>query len=193
MRDRADEMLALAIEVSEAAQLCGIECALIGGAALAVHHYARATEDLDLGAIAVPYAKLRELKRSLEDAGCKVTLFDPDDDDPLGGVLTVNRGEVGPVQVINFENPWVSRIHPGKRAVANACSLEPGLNLRVVKLEDLIALKLYAGGRKSENDILELLAANANVREESLRASAYAAGLGPEFDHIWSVFEEESS
>ena len=57
--------LALAERVVEAAARLGIATALIGAAALAVHHYTRATEDIDLATSVDPRTQLKALDQAL--------------------------------------------------------------------------------------------------------------------------------
>jgi hypothetical protein len=58
------------------------------------------------------------------------------------------------------------------------------LGLRVARVPELVLLKLDAGGRKSELDILELLDAQPQLDRDALRERA--AVLGPEaaLDHV---------
>ena len=48
----------------------------------------------------------------------------------------------------------------------------PGSPLRCVTLEDLVALKLYAGGLNDHADIVQLLARNPNADLERVRGTA---------------------
>jgi hypothetical protein len=49
--------------------------------------------------------------------------------------------------------------------------LEEGSSLRYVRLEDLVALKLYSGGQRDRNDVLELLLRNPDADREAMRAA----------------------
>lgn len=53
-----------------------------------------------------------------------------------------------------------------------------GMSLPVVDLPHLIALKLYAGGRKSELDVLELLARNPAASRDEIVETCARFGLG---------------
>lgn len=154
-----DETLSLARDVARVLRERNNPPLLIGALALAAHSYLRTTTDVDF-AVAVEPADLQELARALEAIADNVVLSPPSADDPLGGVITVERRESLPVQVVNFDNS------PGggfPRLVRGA-TLDPDvlteadLGAPVVSLVDLILFKLYAGGPKSELDILELLA-----------------------------------
>jgi hypothetical protein len=152
-----ERTLTLAAEVSALLAERGVRSAVIGAVALAVRGYARATEDLDLATVTDPFKVLEPVAKELESRGYEIELNLPDRDDPLGGVLTVRGEGADPVQVVNYFNPWNGWSKVGKQAVETAedDALPP---LAVVTVPHLVALKLYAGGRKSELDILELLA-----------------------------------
>ena len=157
--DQAQRTLALASEVAAALGARKVRTALIGAGAMAVHNYPRQTEDLDL-AVSEPLARFRKLADDFLCCGFQIEMALPDAQDPLGGVLTISRAEAGPVQIVNLDNSAYSAGHPrlGRIAVTTAES-HPDLptSIRVVRLPVLIALKLYAGGPKSELDVLESL------------------------------------
>jgi hypothetical protein len=151
-----DRTLALAAELAAALAEHGAKCAVIGAVALAVRGYPRATEDIDLATVTDPNVVLLAVAEEMRGRGYEAELAMPDADDPLGGVLTVRSPDSDPVQVVNYFNPWNGWVPAGKQAVETAeTDLLP--SLAVVDVPHLVALKLYAGGRKSELDILELL------------------------------------
>lgn len=171
----------LAERVAGVARQLGIETALIGAAALAAHHYVRGTDDIDLATSVDPRTTLRELQEALVQLGLHAKLNMPDDEDVLGGVLGVWEREdaegtpLEVVEVVNFHNPYHPRPNPAAHAIGNAMPLEEGSQLRYVRLPDLIALKLYAGGRTDLADIGELLVKNplADVDEIRIVAARY--------------------
>lgn len=65
-----------------------------------------------------------------------------------------------PVEVVNFQNPFRPSINPGREAVQTATPIGPSTSLRCATLPYLIALKLYAGSRRDQADVLELLRRN---------------------------------
>lgn len=168
---------ALAERVAEEARRLGFETALIGAAALAVHRYTRGTEDIDLAVAVDPRTQLKSLQRVLEAGGLGCVLRLPDDDDPLGGILVVRGSQaddpelIDVVEVVNFRNPGRLAATPAPAAIARAEPL-PGSSLRCVTIEDLVALKLYAGGRSDLADIEQLLAHNPDVDLEAIRSAA---------------------
>jgi hypothetical protein len=177
------ETLRLADEVAAVLASHGAKTAVIGAIALAIHGYARGTEDLDL-ATAIDLAVLRKAASDLEARGCVVRLGEPDADDPLGGVLTVSRAEADPVQVVNYANPF----RPGSGALAASAlaSALPNLlgSLAVVDLPHLVALKLYAGGRKSTVDVLEILDRNPDADRGKIRDVCARFGLEAEWNDV---------
>lgn len=181
--------LALAERVADEARRLGFETALIGAAALAVHRYTRGTEDIDLAVCVDPYRQLAALQASLVSAGLQTQLRLPDDEDPLGGVLTVwaasaEDGEpVNVVEVVNFQNPGRPLRTPAPAAIARA-EVVPGTTLRCVRIEDLIALKLYAGGLSDLADIEHVLANNPDADVTSIRATAAPFDGGGRLDAL---------
>jgi predicted nucleotidyltransferase len=131
----------------------GIPFAVIGANAMAMHGVARSTHDLDLLTVD-PKALRPETWAGLEAAGATATLRRGDATDPLAGLARLSlRGEP-PVDVIVGRTGWQ------RDAVDRARSASwSGLRLPVARLDDLILLKLYAGGPQDAWDIAELLAA----------------------------------
>ncbi len=181
--------IALAEQVADAARRIGVDTALIGAAALAVHRYTRGTEDIDLAADVDPHEKLGALKKMLDSAGLHSRLRMPDAEDPLGGVLVVwatvdEDGEpTDIVEVVNFYNPERIVSTPASAAIARAGAL-PGTSLRCVTIEDLIALKLYAGGLGDHADIVQLLARNREADLEAIREVAARFDVGGQLDAL---------
>ncbi|HEY4178744.1 MAG TPA: hypothetical protein VGM90_17980 [Kofleriaceae bacterium] len=169
----------------------GIQTALIGAYALAAHRYVRGTKDIDL-ATDVSLADLVRLQRAIEDDGFKTTLRTPDDEDSLGGVLVAWRetdadgDPVSPLEVVNFANPYRPRLTPATRAIRNAEPLDERPALRYPQLEDLVALKLYSGGRRDAADVVELLVHNPRADFEEIRRVAKTYG----FDVIDTLIRE---
>jgi hypothetical protein len=127
----------------------GIAHALIGAAALAAAGVARSTFDIDLLVV-----DLRVLDRDfwldVEARGVTIEQRRGDADDPLGGVVRAAAGDDRPVDVIVGRHAW------DRTAVDRAQPLSDGS--RVVQPNDLILLKLYAGGTQDMWDIRQLLA-----------------------------------
>jgi hypothetical protein len=176
MGDASDPTIELAERVSSMASELGIATALIGGAALAVHNYVRATPGIDLGTAVDPFRELRLLRLQLDAEGLHTEINLPDAKDPLGGLLRVRwrSDDDERVDLINFQNPLNPSQNPGREAVQAATWLGASESLRCVTLAHLAALKLYAGSRRDQADVIELLRRNpasdrALVREISAR------------------------
>ncbi len=187
--------LALAEQVTLVAKRLGFDTALIGAAALAVHRYTRGTEDIDLAVTVDPWPQLHALEQALASAGMRTVLRLPDDEDPLGGVVVVWRSEDASgepedvVEVVNFRNPGRIVATPAAAAIARAVPL-PDSPLRCVTIEDLVALKLYAGGLADLADIVQLLARNPQTDLAAVRATT--AAFDPE-NRLESLIEQATA
>jgi hypothetical protein len=136
-----------------------LDCAVIGSIALAVHGYVRATRDLDLAVAVLGFRALSRIAEALRRDDLSVHVAAPAADDDLGGVLTVTGADSDPVQVVNLTAPDGRN---GKLARAAIGSAQPTreLDLPVIDLPHLVALKLVTGARKDELDVLEVLRVN---------------------------------
>jgi hypothetical protein len=186
---REERTIQVAERVAEILRQLEVPTAVIGAVALAVHLYPRYTKDFDLATNIEPFAELRRVEWVLAQQGFKVRRETPDPSDPLGGLLRVEGDDFEPIEIVNFYNPW-----PGARdatALAREAlreadiPLSPESPLRVVRLSHLIALKLYAGGRKSTNDVMELLERNReHLDVAGLRDVCGRHGLGPALEPL---------
>lgn len=187
--------LALAEQVADTARRLGFESALIGAAALAVHRYTRGTEDIDLAVSIDPHRELVALGNALAACGLQSRIRLPDDEDPLGGVLTVwvsvdEEGQPADVvEVVNFHNPGRIARNPASAAIARAHPL-PDSALRCVMIEDLVALKLYAGGLMDHADIVQLLAHNPGAELALIRSVAAPFDSG---GHLEALIDQAAS
>ena len=183
-QDRTERTLSVAQAIAASLRETGTPSAVIGAIALAFHGYARATQDVDLAMHADPRTVLRDLARVLRKQGYAARLILPDAEDPLGGVLSVTGEDFDAVQVVNFRNPWTAARNPGESSIRAALERIPGYDLRVVDLPHLIALKLYAGGARNRNDVLELIERNRDVDHAAIRRVCVRFDLGAEFDEV---------
>jgi hypothetical protein len=145
---------------------------VIGAVAMAAHHYVRQTEDLELGVVATLKA-LRAVADDLTRRGYVVELREPGTDDPLAGVLDV-RGEFGLIQLISYAGRFPAVIEDGLQQATLA--VREGGPLRILPIPHLVALKLYAGGRQSKLDIMELL--EHNLTSTAQRSTTFALATG---------------
>lgn len=173
----------LAEHVAIVAKGLGIETALIGAGALAVHRYVRATQDIDLASCVHPFTALPQLADALRAEGYQVRLTEPDHDDSLGGVLRVwtrldeDEEPIEPIELVNFDNPLHPRPNPAAEAITTATPLAERPALRCVSLPSLVALKLDAGGPKDLLDVLELLKQNPTADRDEIRVRCKKYGL----------------
>lgn len=147
-----------------------VEPLLIGAVALAARGYPRYTEDVDL-AVALPLSEFEVLAHSLRSEFSEVSLAHPDAQDPLGGVITIRETGALPIQIINFDN---SPSGGFPRLVQDAlvrAEIHDGTLAKIPLAEDLVFFKLYAGGPKSNLDILELMT-RTRIDIERLRTRA---------------------
>lgn len=153
----------------------GITHALIGAAALAVHGISRSTRDDDL--LVVDFRVLDERFWQPLTAEAHTGITRGDDTDPLAGVVRIRReGEIQ-VDVVVGRHRWQQEILSRAVAVSNT-------PLYVVRPDDLILLKLYAGGSQDRWDIEQLLGVNTD--DSTLAAvDERIAALPPHSREIW--------
>jgi hypothetical protein len=110
--------------------------------------------------------RMRSLVDSLSAKGYNVEFHEPDENDPLGGVIDVS-GPFGLVQLISFEGRFPAVIRDALEG--EDLRIRPGSMLRIMPIPQLVALKLYAGGWKSHADIVELLRRNPEADVDAIR------------------------
>jgi predicted nucleotidyltransferase len=149
-----ESLLARVVQVLEQAE---IPFALIGAAAMAAHGVSRSTYDTDLFSVG-PSALATKVWEALAAAGVDVDIRHGDDDDPLLGVVRCMQSDQT-VDLVIGRSRWQQEV------VARAMATHVfSLDLPIVTVEDLILLKLYAGGIQDRWDIEQLLmAASAAV------------------------------
>ena len=138
----------------------GIPFALIGAAAMAAHGVSRSTYDTDLfsvGSTALDPA----VWSALSADGVDVEIRHGDDDDPLLGVVRCSLDDQA-IDLVVGRSRWQQEI------IARASpTLVFAITLPIVTMEDLILLKLYAGGIQDRWDIQQLLASADAARVAS--------------------------
>ena len=139
--------------------------ALMGGLAVAAWGAPRATEDIDLLADLSPSQEL--------DAALRARDFEPEwrrgaPDDPIPLLLRL-RSPSGPeIDVVCTTRAWEREML--SRSIR--LRLSEGLEIPVVALEDLIVLKLMAGGPGDMADVADLLERAGPLPELEKRATA---------------------
>ncbi len=129
----------------------GVPFALIGAAAMALHGVSRSTLDIDLLVtdrrvldaafwVECPPPVMRDIRRG-------------DIDDPLAGVVRLSAAGQRDVDVVIGRGAWDTGVL--ERADRTRYH---GRELPAARIDDLILLKLYAGGSQDRWDIEQLLA-----------------------------------
>ncbi len=124
----------------------GIDYAVIGALAASVHGVVRASIDAD-AVLSINTPRLRQLEKRFADAGYEVQLREGDFDDPVPAVLVITDSHGNRVDFLGGVR--------GLEAAAFSRSITvpfQGRSLRVIGLEDLIAMKIFAGAPKDLND-----------------------------------------
>lgn len=129
----------------------GIDHALIGAAALAIHGVSRSTFDQDF--LVFDRQVLASAMWSGLADNPRVDIRHGDEQDPLAGVVRVSSDWQRDVDVIVGRHVWQRQI------IDRAAEFEtPAGLMRVASVEDLVLLKLYAGGQQDLWDVEQLRA-----------------------------------
>lgn len=139
--------------------------ALIGGLAVAAWGTPRATEDIDFLADVSPSA---ELDRELRAAGFQAEWRRGDPEDPIPLLLRLRSASGPEIDVVCATREWEREV----LAHAIMIRLTGGSEAPVVALEDLIVLKLMAGGPGDLADVADLLPQVGSLPELEQRATA---------------------
>lgn len=143
--------MSLLRDVSELLAGRGVAHAVIGATALAVHGVSRSTAGVDV--LALDDGLLEERGWSeLRARGVEVVVRRGDAQDPLAGVIRIWRQDESAIDVIVGRGGWqaelIGRARPTRVGDAE---------IPVVECEDLVLLKLYAGGPQDAWDVDQLL------------------------------------
>ena len=151
----------------------GVAYAVVGAMAAAVHGVIRASVDADV-VLATDLARLRELAEKFADAGFVTQLQEGAPKDPITAVLTLSDSHGNRVDALaglrGLEAEAFSR-------AVTVCF--QGETLRVIGLEDFIAMKLFAGGPTHRADARAAIrSAGAALDRPLLRRLADSYGPG---------------
>jgi len=167
------QSLLLMLDVADELSSRNIPYAIIGAIAAAVHGVVRASLDAD-AIVALPLSGAQRLRIDLEAAGLSSQLREGDMEDPIAALLAVSDRFGNRVDLLM----GLRGMDPG---VFGRASLVPlsGRQLRVVGLEDFIAMKAFASGPQDIIDARAAIAANrASIDLELLRELARRFGRG---------------
>jgi len=143
----------------------GIPHALIGGLAVAVWGAPRATEDIDLLADLSPSP---ELDSALRAAGFDVEWRRGGPDDPVPLLLRLRSASGPEIDIVCATRVWEREMLGRSIRVR----IPEGPETSVADVEDLIVLKLLAGGPGDLADVAELLERAGALPELEARAAA---------------------
>jgi hypothetical protein len=147
----AGESTLLLLQVIEVLDRERVDHMLVGAMAAAVHGVIRATTDADL-LIGVAVPRLHALRARLQQAGFEVAIRRGDADDPIGAMLVITDKFGNRVELMS----GIRGMDP--QAFGRGATIEfEGVSLRVVGLEDFIAMKCFAGGPVDVEDARQVL------------------------------------
>jgi hypothetical protein len=172
LAENSPQLLNLVGQVLEGSR---VRWGAIGALAVAYHGWVRASMDADaLITLRDSDVNMEELLRRLRIKGWQVEYRDGGPGDPLGFVVRIQDDRGNQVDLIGAIRNLDSKFF--ERTVEADLG---GLSLAIASPEDLIALKVYAGGPKHLEDaagVLEILGPDLN--RELLRS--LCRGFGPE-------------
>ncbi|MFQ5828512.1 MAG: nucleotidyl transferase AbiEii/AbiGii toxin family protein [Candidatus Methylomirabilia bacterium] len=142
-----------------------VSYALMGGLAVAAWGVPRATEDIDLLADASPSP---ELDAALRAAGFEAEWRRGDANDPIPLLLRLGSGSGPEIDVVCATRAWEREMLGRSIGVR----MPEGPETPVVAVEDLIVLKLMAGGPGDLADVADLLERAGPLSELEKRAEA---------------------
>ena len=155
MKDLEKELkrLSLALaKLQEDGKLAGYS--LIGALAVSAHARPRATQDIDFMVSAEQEFFFKIFPKILEDKGYDLKVFKGHLDDPINGLIRIYDKEdnVELADIIPVFWKWQDEIVTAAQKIDFS-----GVKIPVARLEDLVILKLCAGGPQDIIDAEELL------------------------------------
>jgi hypothetical protein len=159
---RAGQSALLLLDAVEILKSEGIGYAVIGAMAASVHGVVRASLDAD-ALLSVTVPQLGNLQQRFKSAGFATELRRGDADDPIAAVLVLSDAFQNRVDLL------VGLRGLESEAFARAIEVTfQGTPLRVVCIEDFVAMKVFAGGPQDMNDARHALMAANNVIDQEL-------------------------
>lgn len=159
---RAGESALLLLDAIEVLAGESVEYAVIGAMAASVHGALRASMDAD-AILSITARELSKLEERFKAAGFATSLRRGDIDDPIGAVLALTDSFDNRVDLL------VGLRGLEQAAFERAISVPfQGARLRVVGVEDFIAMKVFAGGPQGIADARHAFAAAKNTIDRDL-------------------------
>lgn len=151
-------------QIGEILDAAGIHWAAIGALAVAYHGWVRASMDADaLVNFKGASLDIDALQSRLKANRWEVDFRKGDPDDPLGYVIRIRDGAGHQVDLIG----GIRRLDAGFFERALAAEMQ-GLRLRMASPEDLLALKIFAGGPLDLDDAKGILQVKADDIDREL-------------------------
>jgi len=178
--------MSLARDVAARLEAEGVDFALIGAVAMAVHGVSRSTADIDFLSVEEGLLK-RELWTDFEARGATLRFLKGDFDDPLAGSVRflLERDEI--VDVVVGRYRWQEEII----RVAEVTSIGE-FAVKVARPSGLVLLKLYAGGPQDMWDIHALLASHELADAIKVEVNGKVAQLPEDCRELWRGVRDES-
>lgn len=159
---RPGESALLLLDAIEAITAANVAYAVVGAMAASVHGVVRASLDAD-AVLAIPVHELLTLERQLSARGFRTELRHGDADDPIAAVLALSDEHDNRVDLL----VGLRGLDPA--AFSRAVDVPfHGSSLRVIGLEDFIAMKLFAHGPQDLEDAKAAMAAAGSVVDVGL-------------------------
>jgi hypothetical protein len=168
---RAGESALLLLDAIEVLARESVDYAVIGAMAASVHGVLRASMDAD-AVLSITAQELGRLEERFKTSGFVTSLRRGDSDDPIRAVLALTDAFGNRVDLLVELRGLESAAF--QRAVEVPFQ---GMRLRVVGVEDFIAMKIFAGGPQDMADARYALAAAKNMIDLDL-LSRLAARYG---------------
>jgi hypothetical protein len=165
--------------VVERLKEASIPHALIGAGAMAAHGVSRSTFDVDL-LVTDPTVLSEAFWVSCVAEGTAIDVRRGDVDDPLAGVVRFRANGERTLDLVVGRFAWQRDLLVRAIQVAAGDGLVP-----VVRIPDLILLKLYAGGPQDAWDITQLLALEGAI-ETVAEVERSLARLPSESRALWT-------
>ncbi|HXV59349.1 MAG TPA: hypothetical protein VEK15_01550 [Vicinamibacteria bacterium] len=177
--------MSLFSDVVAVLERAGIDHALIGAAAMALHGVSRATADIDL--FTVDENSLQKtLWDELEQNGATLRLLKGDFDDPLAGSVRISVPGERTVDVVVGRYAWQADI------IGSAEPMSLGeVTVKVARPAGLVLLKLYAGGPKDAWDVQSLLESHERADAIKSEVDRSVSRLPAECGRLWKRMLEE--
>jgi len=156
MKDLEKELKTLSKELSKLRKEGKLKgYSLIGALAVSAHARPRATQDIDFLVSAEKDFFFRTFPKILEGKGYLIKVFKSTFDDPINGLIRIyDKDKTELADIIPVFWKWQDEIVNAAEEIDLS-----GLKLPVARIEDLIILKLKAGGPQDLIDVEELIKA----------------------------------